>query len=213
METRVVLIRHGHTTSNGSATGMTMSGWTDVPLSPTGHIEAERLAARLRMEPPFDAIYTSPLRRAQETAARIAAASAPRSGVLVAEDLREINCGEVDGLPVEYVERVVPELWALNMRQDDPDFRWPGGESYREFRSRCLAGMRRIVSSHLGSYVGVVTHAGVICQVLGEMAGLGPARWETYRPSNASLSEVVWSGAAPVLVRFDDHSHLDLQGG
>ena len=68
LPTQLLLIRHGHTASNGGGTPL-LSGRTDVPLSTRGLLEVARLQDRLRSSPPFAAIYSSPLRRAHATAA------------------------------------------------------------------------------------------------------------------------------------------------
>ncbi len=183
-----------------------MSGWTDVPLSPFGRQQIELLGAELSKQLAFAAIYTSPLRRAVDTAREL---SQSGLGPLRACDsLREIDCGAVDGLPIEAVRRAHPTAWAANLRQTDEDFRWPGGESYREFRRRALSGIRQIAERHPGERVAVVTHAGVISQVIGWLHGISAARWEPFRPGNASLTTVEWSGNAGWLVSFNQRFHL-----
>jgi broad specificity phosphatase PhoE len=124
------------------------------------------------------------------------------------DDLREIDCGDVDGMPVGDVEARYPERWRANLRQEDDHFRWPGGESYQELRERCLAAVRAIAGAHRGQRVMVFTHAGVISQLLGAIHGLGAARWESFRPSNASLTYIDWQGDEGELVGFDEAKHL-----
>jgi broad specificity phosphatase PhoE len=204
--TRLVLIRHGQTASNGGSPGMRMSGWTDLPLTERGWHQAKLLRRRLEAGAPFAAIYTSPLQRARDTA--LGLYEAGLGPLRVREDLREIHCGEVDGRPVDEVQRHFSEYWEANLRQEDEDFRWPGGESYREFRERCLRAIRALAAAHPGERVAVVTHSGLISQVLGALHGLSPARWEPFRPDNTALTELDWSGEHGVLVRFDDRAHL-----
>jgi alpha-ribazole phosphatase/probable phosphoglycerate mutase len=204
----VILIRHGHTSSNGGGDGdVRLSGWTDVRLSALGIREAELVARRLGSEPPLAAVYASPLRRARFTAACVAkVVGAP---VSVDPDLREIGCGLADGLTVDEVRARFPQAWDANARQDDDDFRWPGGgESYREFRDRCVRSLRAIAACHRGERVAVVTHTGVITQVVGSLSGLPPARWQAYRAGNASITRLHWDGDRVRLLRFDDRDHL-----
>ena len=205
--TRLVLIRHAHTESNGSGPGLRMSGWTDLPLTSLGWWQVERLAQRMRSgAEAFAALYASPLQRTRDTARAVVPVSL---GPLQLEPLlREIHCGDFDGLPVEEVRRKAPELWEANLRQDDADFRWPGGESYRELRARSLAALHSLAARHPGQRVAVVTHAGVISQVLGALAGTSPARWEDFRPGNTALTEVAWSEEGGRCLSFDDRSHL-----
>lgn len=202
----LVLVRHGHTAGNDAGRRVRMSGRTDLPLSPLGRRQAEVLSAALRAGPRAAAVHASPLARALDTARGLAG---PHLGPLrLAPDLQEIDCGEVDGLPVGEVEERYPDLWRANRRQDDPGFRWPGGESYAELRARILAALSRIAGAHAGERVVVVTHAGVIAQALGFLHDVGPERWERFRPGNCSLTEVWWRQGSGRLVRFDERSHL-----
>lgn len=202
---RLILIRHGHTAGNSSG-GLRMSGWTDTALSDRGRLQVACLARRVSSEP-ASVVYASPLLRARETAWPVAAAAGAE--VRLEPDLREIHCGEVDGWPVEDVQRLHPGLWEANLRQDDEGFRWPGGESYRELRERSLGAVRRIAAAHSGERVLVVTHAGVISQIVGCLRGIGPARWECYRPENCSLTELEWEGESGRVVSYDDRGHLE----
>lgn len=203
---RLVFIRHGHTVAN-SGSESRMSGWTNFPLSDLGRRQAEALSRRLAEEPPVSALYASPLQRASDTARALTALKI--QDIRYLEDLREIGCGEVDGWPVSRVRERYPDLWEANLQQDDPDFRWPQGESYRELRDRSLAAMDRIAAAHPGERVAVVTHAGVICQVIGWLHGTSPAEWSRFRPGNGSLTEVEWAGDCGTVLTFDDRSHLE----
>ena len=204
--TRIVLIRHGHTASN-TGPGARLSGLSDVPLSARGEAQVARLRERLRGSPPFKTIYSSPLCRARQTAAALEAEGL--GPVRVCREVQEIDCGELDGLPLGDVERRHPDLWAANLKQLDDGFRWPGGESYRQFRARCLRAIRRLAGEHRGERIAVVTHAGVVSQILGSLAALGAARWEPYRPSYTALTEVAWRRGGASVLTFNDHSHLD----
>ena len=204
--TTLVLIRHAQTDSNLAGPHPRMSGWTDIPVNATGWAQLERLRTRLAHEAPFAALYTSPLTRAQQTAAMITATSG--IAAQLEPDLREIFCGDVDGQAIEVVRREHRVAWARNEQQLDDDFRWPGGESYRELRSRCLRAIAAIAARHPNARIAVVTHAGAITQVLGAIHGYAPARWEPFRAGNTSLTEIRWRDGRGELIRFDDHRHL-----
>ena len=208
LETRLIMIRHGHVAANCGTIEAPMAGWTDLPLSPQGRLQVERLREHLMWGPRFDAIYSSPLSRASETAWVLAGAEL--GPLHFRADLKEINCGEVDGLPIAEVQSRFPELWRENLRQARDDFRWPGGESCREFRDRSVAAVQSIADSHPRGRVAIVTHAGVINQIVGFTQGLSPARWDVFRPGNASLSELVWRDCRGTVVSFD--RRLDFPG-
>ena len=201
---RLVFIRHAHTCGNGGAgSHALLQGRADLPLSAQGRQEARLLQRRLQCESRFDVIYSSPLRRATETAAPLRAFG----DLHLCSDLQEIDCGMLDGMPLKEVQRKYPGLWASNLRQTDEHFRWPGGESYHEFRERCLRAVAAIAARHCGR-VGVVTHAGVISQMLGALAGRSPAQWEPFRPGHTALTEIVWTGRGAEVLRYDDRAHL-----
>jgi len=92
-------VRHGESTWNQARR---FQGARDAELSPQGREQAARLAAALAGEA-FDALYTSPLSRARDTAAACAAALG-LSATAVA-DLGEVGLGDWEGLSVEAVPR------------------------------------------------------------------------------------------------------------
>jgi alpha-ribazole phosphatase/probable phosphoglycerate mutase len=166
----------------------------------------ESLRERLAHEP-ASALYTSPLRRAMDTA--LAAPPQLRQDLRLLNSLAEIHCGSVEGTPIDEIRQFYPELWTRNEAQQDEEFRWPGGETYRRFRRRVLRAIRAIAARHAGQRVLLFTHAGVVNQVLGVIAGQSAARWENLRPGNTALTEVVWEGTSGSVARFDDRLHLN----
>ena len=183
---------------------------TEGDLVPArGRLELKRLRFRFRRSTPFDAIYSSPLRRAAETAMVLTQAGLGPLHTFPA--LQEIDCGCLDGMSLDYVQRSYPELWQANQRQADGEFRWPGGESYREFRSRCLAAVRRLAQKHPCGRIAVVTHGGVISQIVGYLVGTSPAEWERNRVGNTAVTEIDWERSGGRIVRFDDQAHLRLR--
>ena len=188
--TTFLLLRHAHTEANEHGASPRMAGWFDISLSGRGEAQVARLA-RAPFEGIAPVIYSSTLPRALRTAA----AAADDQCVVPLRSLREISCGDVDGWLIDDVVARFPELWQRNLAQDDPDFRWPGGESYRRLRERVLKALRGIAGRHRGERVLVVTHAGAISQVIGHIEGLSPARWDVNRPPNCSITTVEWSPA------------------
>ncbi len=198
----LVLIRHADI-SNNEKTGL-LCGWCDVPLTGLGRRQVALLRERLTSEPPAAACYTSPLQRARLTAE----AAPPPLAPIPLDALREISCGELDGMPVADVQYRYPDLWRRNMALNDDEFAWPGGETYLEFRLRVLGVVKEIASRHRGQRVLLFTHAGFINQVMGTLARTAPARWDLYRAGSASITELRWGGDFGTVVRFDDRSHL-----
>jgi broad specificity phosphatase PhoE len=68
--------------------------------------------------------------------------------------------------------------------------------------------VRSIAARHPSGRVAIITHAGVISQIIGYISGVSPARWGLFRPGNASLTELAWRGSSAVVVSFDGRTHL-----
>jgi broad specificity phosphatase PhoE len=92
--------------------------------------------------------------------------------------------------------------------QTDDEFCWPGGESYAYFRRRVLRAVHAIARRQANQRVVIVTHAGVVNQVLGWMHGQKAGRWENFRPGNASITTILKEGSSWRLETFDDRTHL-----
>jgi broad specificity phosphatase PhoE len=188
--TRILLIRHASTDPRGR-----MCGSFEVPLSQRGRAELQALIQQPTARPIPDALFTSTLCRALDVAAALA-----RAWMLEPEPAawaREIHCGETEGMLLEDVQRQFPELWARNEAQDDDAFAWPQGESYRDFRARIVEGLRATVEAHSAGRLAIVTHAGVISQLLGIIRGRPAAVWELDRPQPLTATEITWRDGAP----------------
>jgi probable phosphoglycerate mutase len=146
--TRVLLIRHGQ--SEWNADGR-WQGQADPPLSDLGRIQAREAARALGA---VDAIWTSDLQRAAETAVIISDLIGVGPVVLEA-DLRERNAGEWTGLTRAEIERLYPGYLAEDRRPD-------GWEPDEVLLERALGVVHRIGHEVPGGDVLVVTHAGVV---------------------------------------------------
>ncbi len=190
VSTRILLIRHASTDTGGR-----LCGSYDISLSPAGRAELEAHVRRVdgRVRP--DALFTSTLRRAHEVACALGRAWGvdPQP----AEWAREIHCGRVEGVPLQQLQRQLPELWARNEAQDDDGFAWPGGETYAAFRARILAGLQGIAATHDRQRIAVVTHSGVISQVLGVIRGRPACMWAPDRPRPLTATEITWEDGVP----------------
>ncbi len=142
--TELLLVRHAETEWNREGR---WQGHADPPLNETGRAQAHALAEILTGEQ-VDAIYTSDLRRAAETA-EILGAALDRP-VTLDSDLREIDVGSWSGLTrAEVAERY-------------PDWETHDGESTDELQARVIAAVRRIAERHPDGHVLIVTHGGSI---------------------------------------------------
>ncbi len=140
--TTLLFARHGETDWNREGR---FQGHADPPLNEAGRAQARELAERLQ-DVPLDAVYSSDLRRAHETAEIIAAAKG--LPVVVEPGLREIDVGSWSGLTRSEIEE-----------------RFPGaehhdGETREEHLERVVATVDRIARAHPGERVLIVSHGG-----------------------------------------------------
>jgi broad specificity phosphatase PhoE len=142
--TTMLLARHGETEWNRIGR---YQGWADPPLNETGRTQARTLAEQLGSTP-FDAVYSSDLRRARETAEIVAHPHG--MPVLVEPGLREVNVGAWSGLTRTEVE------------QRFPGGERPGGETREQHAARVLAAAERIARAHPRQRILLVTHGGTM---------------------------------------------------
>ncbi|MFQ5613524.1 MAG: histidine phosphatase family protein [Anaerolineae bacterium] len=205
MDTILTLVRHGQTEANLSGL---WQGATDGLLTARGQAQARQVADYLaRLEAEVAALYTSPLRRAHDTATAIGQAlGLPPQ---LEPDLAEYNLGDWEGQTFEAL-RDTFRLWERT--RQDPDFAPPGGESPRQVVTRIVAALRRIAAAHPGRRVVVVSHGGALSLGLALLVGNDPLAWADYRLDNCAVSELVLS-PRPHLLTFNETSHLDGVGG
>lgn len=153
--TTIVLVRHGvteHTSAKRFSGGL---GGDNPPLSDEGLAQARAAAEWLAgLGDRVDGVVASPVRRTLETAAVVASAL----GHEVEEEpgFAEMEFGEWDGLTfLEVAERDQAGLDAWLGSLEVPP---PGGESFRQVEARVLEGLDRVLASHAGRTVVVVSH-------------------------------------------------------
>jgi alpha-ribazole phosphatase/probable phosphoglycerate mutase len=187
---RLVLLRHAE--PEESAHGRCY-GTLDVGLSPQGHAHAEGLAAELS-DLPLDAVYSSPRRRALDTAAPIATAH----GLTPAADerLRELDFGELEGRTYDEIAVSLPDLYGAWMTAPTT-VSFPGGESYADLRERAVAACNEIRRRHASALV--VTHGGVVRAVLAECLGMPAESIFRLDQSYGGVSIVEWIDETPLV--------------
>ena len=149
--TELILARHGETDWNAERR---VQGHTDRPLSTIGRGQARELADMLQGEP-LDAVYSSDLARAYETAREVAG----RRGLVVCAlpELRERDFGTWEGLTDDEIQERFPQA------HTGP---WGDAETHEELARRVLAALRQIAEQHPRGRVLVVTHGGPLRAVL-----------------------------------------------
>lgn len=159
--TTILLARHGETDWNLQRR---VQGHSDTPLNETGRAQARALAKTLA-DATFDAIYSSDLARAEETA-RIVAESKGLE-VTAVPDLRERNFGTWEGLTDKEILERFPDAKLGS---------WGDAETKDEMTRRVLGALEQIATAHPDGRVLVVTHGGPVRALLVDCGidGSGP---------------------------------------
>ena len=156
---RLILIRHCE--PEEGARGR-IYGTLDVGLSVRGRRQATELLDRLEGVD-VEVIWTSPRRRARETAEPLAATRGLR--LSEDDDLRELDFGELEGRTFDEVAEAEPELYSAWM-ETPTEVRFPGGECYADLKARSVRALERIAAASESAVV--VTHGGVVRAALAE---------------------------------------------
>jgi len=149
--TTILLARHGETDWNREGR---FQGWADPPLNATGRAQAVDLSVQLMAEE-LAAVYSSPLRRAYETA-EVVAASRGLEPVTV-DALREVDVGSWSGLSRAEIEQRFPEQYA---RWLDYGRGWEDGETYEQMVDRVVGALQELAEARDGQRILAVTHGG-----------------------------------------------------
>lgn len=156
-------------------------GAADPGLAPIGEEQAGRLVAALRGDRPA-AVYTSPMRRARETAAPLAAAVGLEP--VVAAGIAEFDSEHPSYVPVEELRAAGDPRWHALVAGRLQD----SGVDPEQFRRRVVAAVEEIVEAHPGERVVLVTHSGTINAYTGHVLGQSRAMW--FAPAYASVSRL-----------------------
>lgn len=201
---RILLIRHGETEWNRIHR---FQGRIDVPLNQKGIDQAQALARTLKNER-LVAIYSSPLKRAMETA-RSVKSFHPSTPLFEEAGMIEMDLGEFDGMEVQ--------RWAEHF----PDFRkrWleapaalkmPGGESLQEVQNRVVDTLERITQNYSPeSTLLISSHNFVNLTILCHAFGKSLDRFREFRQGNAALNVLYKEGTKLWAEVINEQSHLE----
>lgn len=188
--TEIMIIRHGRTAWNEEGR---VQGQCSVGLDAKGWHEAEAIGRYLAIGRRCSAIYSSDLPRSMETAIKISAALA--LPINADPKLREISAGNWEGKKFESVS----SKDRAELAADPYDYRFPGGETWKEVQIRTLNAFTEIASLHMGERVVIVTHGGPIRTAL---ATWGHGDIESLPVPNGSITQIHWHEKAcqPIIV-------------
>jgi probable phosphoglycerate mutase len=199
----IVLVRHGETGFNKDR--RIQGGGSDTPLNETGIRQKELVAARLKTGS-YQAIYSSPLLRAVDTARAIARYH--NLEVINEPGLREIDMGEFEGVQaIEKLGRHMAEILTMGPEGEKVPA-MPGGESLAQVQSRVCGALQRLVAKHPEGSIVVVSHFFAILTVICNVLGMPVSQIARFRMTPGSISIVVYDSGNPRLLSFNDSGHL-----
>ena len=190
--TLVLFVRHGQTPSTGQRLPGRAPG---LHLSDAGRDQATAAATRVAELKRVDAIYTSPLERARETAAPIATARELKAAVN--RGLLECDFGDWTGAELKKLMKL-PEWRTV---QGYPSgFRFPGGESFVEMQDRMVSAVGQLVARHRGGVVVCVSHADPIKAAVAHALGTHLDLFQRIVISTCSITAVAYGMGGPVVL-------------
>ena len=189
--TLLLLVRHGQTPTTGAVLPGRAPG---LHLSDRGRAQAERVAERLAGLP-VDAIYSSPLERARETAEPAAASTG--LGVHLNAGLIECDFGEWTGAALAELSGL-PQ-WQ-SVQHIPSSFRFPGGEGFQEMQARIVGALEAMRSAHAGGVVVCFSHADPIKAALAHALGTHLDLFQRIVVSPGSISVISYAAGQPPAV-------------
>src|SRR3989344_2049309 len=174
---KIILVRHGETDYN---TASIVQGWLSSHLTVIGQKQAQFTGQRLAQKS-IDAIYCSDLLRTRETAHEIT--QFVHIPVTYDSWLRERNFGDFQGKPKGTLQHYVKEH-KLDLLSFCPSH----GESILDFRKRVVDAFDNLLRHEKSSTILLITHGGVIFQILLHLLQFHESEFEKYNPPNCSLT-------------------------
>jgi len=190
----LILVRHGRTPAN--AAGL-LQGRLDQDLDEMGRLQATAVAAYVERWCDVDAVVSSPLKRAQQTAAAF--------GLAVETDDRwlELSYGEYEGTPHTDVPSEVWQRW-----RDDPHFTPTGGESLATLDQRVRSACEDLAERAAGENVVVVSHVSPMKSAVAWALGVGVDISFNCHLDQAAVCRIAFRGDRPILQTFNETAQV-----
>lgn len=202
MPTKFIIVRHGQSMANVEKI---YAAHINTPLSKLGRTQAELVGEYLK-DTPIDAIYSSSLQRAIDTAAPTAESHGLE--IIGRDELREIFGGEWEGKKFDDLIKEYPEEYGVWLN-DVGKSRATGGESMAEVSARMNGEIDRIAALHPNQTVLIASHAAAIRTVCARALGIPVERLrEVDWVRNASISTFLYEDGKLMVERLNDTAHL-----
>lgn len=202
MSTRLCIVRHGETAWNAEHR---VQGQLDVPLNAIGQAQALAVSRVLSQEK-FDAVYSSDLSRARQTAQPTANFLCKE--IFLEKDLRERHYGIFERLTYAEVKVRYPEDYA-RFEAREPEYAFRTGESLRDFSARSIAAVAKIVNENQDQDILVFTHGGVLDKLYRFITGLPISAPREFGIPNAGLNRIEVTLAGWQIRAWAETAHLE----
>ena len=201
---KLIIIRHGETPWNARHR---VQGLSDQPLSKEGLWQAELLCGRFA-KTDIDAIYSSTLKRAKQTAQEVGKPH-PHVPIITDKILNEMDWGEWEGLTFSQIKRKFPKEF-LKRQEDKFHFAPKNGESPSDLKKRLTPFLKKIVKKHKGQTVLIVGHGGVNRVLMGILMGWDGKRITDVLSKNTAVNILHVREGKSRLHLFNCTKHLEM---
>ncbi|MCX8117394.1 MAG: histidine phosphatase family protein [Desulfobacterota bacterium] len=201
MATSIYLVRHGQTAWNREEI---FRGRTDVPLDETGLKQAE-LAGQYLSQRKVDAIYSSPLQRAIQTAEKIARFHGLEVHPL--KGLIDMSFGSWEGHAHQEIKETDPETYR-RWREEPHLARLPGGETLDQVRERAMAALEEVIQRHPGESLVLVSHRVVNKVLLCGILGIDNSHFWQIAQDTTAINLIQYHQGRYVLALMNETCHL-----
>ncbi len=193
---------HLYLARHGDSLGTDLRRYGDFDLNERGRRQAMRLACQL-IDVPFTHVYSSPLKRAYQTAQVVVAGRDLTIAVL--DDLREVDVGAFDGLTFEQARAQYGWFWAQSRQQPTLDFRWPEGETTAQVLDRARQTWMHLWQTHQNTVdvLLVVSHTYYLNLFLLAALGLPFPNRFTFKVELGGCVHVAAEDGLPLWIVFD----------
>ncbi len=202
---RLYLIRHGATKNNCARPPRLQGRRLDAELSPEGRKQA-RLTGEFLAPYPVDAVYSSPLRRACQTAEAIAGLH--RLAVGVVEDLAEVDVGRWEGMTWAEVQDLYPNEYQA-FTTDAGIHPYHGGESLENVRARSVPALNGLLEENAGRTIAVVAHNVVNRVYLAHLMEIPLSQYRNIPQDNCGVNVLRHQDGRTQIVTINGVFHLD----
>lgn len=202
MNTTINLVRHGETEWNVLGK---FQGCVDIHLSKEGILQAECLKNRFKNK--FDYIYTSPLKRAVQTATIISESKNVKP--IIQSEIREINFGDWEGLTKKEIQATYPKEFK-KWKSDELEGPMRGGDlSLKKASIRAKKSILEIAKKHQGDNIVIVAHGGIIKAGLIGIFDWKMTMYHKIVLGNTAVCKIVFDdNFNPTIITLNDTSHL-----